>query len=68
MNDKKFVFLNHSVLNYIMTYNKDFVDYVFETIHLLLRKSTLISEIGEKDRQLFFQTLREKIDEKKKLV
>ena len=68
INDKKFVFVNHSVINYIMTDNKTFVDYVFETIHLLLKKSTLISDIGEKDRQLFFQNLREKIDEKKKLV
>jgi hypothetical protein len=68
INDRKFVFLNHSVINYIMTENKKFVDYVFETIHLLLKKSTLISEVGEKDRQLFFQNLHQKIAEKKKLV
>jgi len=68
INDRKFVFLNHSVINYVMTENKRFVDYVFETIHLLLKKSTLISEIGEKDRQLFFQNLHQKIAEKKKLV
>ena len=68
INDRKFVFLNHSVINYIMTENKKFVDYVFETIYMLLKKSTLISEVGEKDRQLFFQNLHQKIAEKKKLV
>lgn len=51
-----------------MTDNKNFVDYIFDTIHLLLKKSTLISEIGEKERQLFFNNMRQKIVEKKKLV
>jgi hypothetical protein len=68
MDEKKLVFLNHSVINYIMTTNKKFVNYVFDTIHLLLKKSTLISDAGEKDRQLFFQSMRQRIFEKKKLV
>ena len=68
MNDNKIVFLSHSVINYIATTNKKFVDYVFETIHLLIKKSTLISNAGEKDRQLFFETIRERIHDKKKLV
>ena len=68
IDDNKVVFVNHSVMNYLMTTNKTFVDYVFETIHLLLKKSTLISNVGEKDRQLFFHTMRQRINEKKKLV
>ena len=65
---RRLVFLNHSVINYIATENKKFVDYVFDTIHLLVKKSTLISEIGEKERQLFFRNMRQKIAEKKQLV
>ena len=68
MNDDKHVFLSHRVNKYIATADKKFVDYVFETIHLLIKKSTLISNAGEKDRQLFFETTRERIYEKKKLV
>lgn len=68
INDQKFVFLNHSIVNYIMTTNKKFIDYIFETTHVLLKKSTLISGVGEKDRQLFFQTLRQRINQKKQLA
>ncbi len=35
---------------------------------IILKKSTLISEIGEKDRELFFEQLRQKIFEKKKIL
>jgi len=68
MDGKRMVFLNHSVINYMMTGNNEFTDYVFETLRILMKKSTLISEISEKDRQLFFNNLRERIHEKRKLV
>lgn len=64
----KMVFLNHNVINYLMTNNPEFVTYTFETLKILLKKSTLISEISEKDRQLFFHNLRQRIDEKRKLL
>ncbi len=66
MDEEKMVFLNHNVINYIMTNNKDFINYTFETLKILLKKSMLISEIGEKERQLFFYNLRERIHEKRK--
>ncbi|MEO6290964.1 MAG: hypothetical protein ABIO76_13635, partial [Ginsengibacter sp.] len=64
---EKMVFLNHNVINYMMTTNKKFINYTFETLKVLLRKSMLISEISEKDRQLFFNTLRERIHERREL-
>ncbi len=67
LDGEKMVFLNHNVINYMMTNNKEFIDYTFETLKVLLRKSMLISEISEKDRQLFFNTLRERIHERRKL-
>ncbi|HEV8084375.1 MAG TPA: hypothetical protein VGP55_14305 [Chitinophagaceae bacterium] len=67
LDGEKMVFLNHNVINYMMTNNKEFINYTFETLKVLLRKSMLISEISEKDRQLFFNTLRERIHERKKL-
>jgi len=68
MDDTRIVFLNHSVMNYLYTTNKKLVDYIFDTMYVMLKKSTLISDVGEKDRQLFFETMRERIYEKKKLV
>ena len=66
MDGEKTVFLNHNIINYIMTNNKEFINYTFDTLKILLRKSMLISEISERDRQLFFHILRERIHEKRK--
>jgi len=68
MDGAKMVFVNHNVINYMMTNNEAFINYTFETLHILLKKSTLISEISEKDRQLFFHHLRQRIQEKRKLL
>lgn len=65
---QRLVFISHNVINYMMTKNTEFIDYTFETLRILLKKSTLISETSEKDRQLFFERLRERIDEKRKLL
>lgn len=66
LDEVKMVFLNHNVLNYIQTTDNRFVQYTFETLQTLLRKSTLISEVGEQDRENFFDALRERIDVSKK--
>lgn len=68
LDNKRMVSLNHNVINYVMTTNEKFVDYTFQTLQTILKKSTLISEIGEKDRQLFFDTLRERIHARRKLL
>ncbi|CAN5381026.1 hypothetical protein BH20BAC1_BH20BAC1_18310 [soil metagenome] len=67
LDGRKMVFLNHNVINYMMTNTQEFIHYTFETLQVLLRKSRLISEISERDRQLFFDTLRERIHERRKL-
>ena len=68
LDGERLVFLNHNVINYMMTNNKEFINYTFDTLKILMRKSTLISEISEKDRQRFFNNLRERIHEKRKLL
>jgi len=68
MDGKQMVFLNHNFINYMMTNNNEFINYTFETLKVLLKKSMLISEISEKDRQLFFHNLRQRIYERRKLV
>ncbi len=68
IDDTRVVFLNHSVINYITTTNKKFVDYVLETFRLIQKKSTLISNVGERERQLFFEGIRQKILDKKRLL
>jgi hypothetical protein len=66
LDDKRMVFLVNNVINYLLTTSEVFVDYSFQTMDIVLKKSTLISEIGEKDRELFFEHFRQKIFERKK--
>jgi hypothetical protein len=68
MDGKRMVFLINNVINYLLTTSPVFVEYSFQTMDILLKKSTLISEIGERDREGFFDQLREKIYERKKRV
>jgi hypothetical protein len=68
LDDIKIVSLNHNVVNYVMTSDEKFVEYTFDTLQTILKKSTLISEVGEKERHLFFDGLRERVYAKKKLA
>ncbi len=68
LDDIRMTFLNHSVLYYTYTTDKRFNDSMFTNVENLKRKSTLISAVGEKDRQRFFNGLRNRIAEHKKLV
>lgn len=65
---QKLAFLNHSVINYLVTQDEKFTSYIHKTMQILLKKSTLISETAEQERQRFFDMLRYKIQENKKLV
>ena len=68
IDNERMVYLPHNLINYAMTTDEKFVEYSWQTMNIFLKKSTLISETGEKDRQLFFDTIRQQIYDKKKLV
>lgn len=54
-------FLNHSVLYFVATSDEKFNDSMFKNLDNLMKKSTLISGIGEKERNQFFNRMRAKI-------
>ena len=66
--DRQITFLNHNGLNFIGTQDKIFCDYTFKNLQNIMRKSTHISVVGEKERSMFFNTLREKIYDRKKNI
>jgi hypothetical protein len=66
--ERQLSFLNHNGLNFIATEDKKFCDYTFKTLQNIITKSTLISVVGEKERSMFFNTLRSKIYEHKKHI
>jgi len=68
LDNQRMVFLNHNVINYIQTTDAAFIEYTFQTLNTLLKKSTLISEVGEQERENFFNSLRERIYDTKKLT
>ena len=64
--DRQITFLNHNGLNFMGTEDISFCDYTFNNLQNLIKKSSHISVIGEKERSIFFNTLREKIYKCKK--
>jgi len=61
LDDRKITYINHSVLNYLVTSDQSFCNYTHQHFRNIIRKSTLISEVGEKERRRFFNNIREKI-------
>lgn len=61
LNGNKLVFINHSVLFFIGTADERFTGEIQTTIENMVRKSTLISDVGEKERARFFNKLKEEV-------
>ena len=57
------VYLNHTGINYIGTTDDQFCEHISRSFNHIMRKSTLISGVGEKDRLRFFNKLREEIQQ-----
>jgi hypothetical protein len=66
LDDAGMVILNHAVLNTIQTRDANFVKSTDEHFQNIIRRSTQISEVGEKERSKYFYILREKIEDSRK--
>lgn len=67
-NDMQATFLNHGGMNFIATHDKRFCNYTLINLQNIIKKSTHISKVGEKERSIFFNAMREKIYEKKRNI
>ncbi|HMU44950.1 MAG TPA: hypothetical protein PKC72_01220 [Chitinophagaceae bacterium] len=63
---KKSVYLNYSVLNYMMTKDEEFCKQCRNDLNNLMKRATLISQTGEKQRNIFFGILLSKIQDRKR--
>jgi hypothetical protein len=68
INKKPIVYLSHSFINYTCTRDTVFCNYMFDYFQRLIRKSTLVSSVNEKQRSSFFNPIREKLERRKKAV
>lgn len=64
----KLAYLNHSVINFISTRDQNFCEYMARTINTIIAKSTPLSASNEKDRMLFFNKMRAKIQASRKVI
>ena len=65
LNGTKAAFLVHNVINVLITRDVAFCDNMYGYIQNLIKKSTLISAVSEKERNRFFKYLRQKIESRK---
>jgi len=68
LDDIKISYISHSGLSFIMTKDTHFGEHLYQYLQNIIRKSTLISDVGEKERSRFFNGMRERIHEKRKSV
>lgn len=57
----KTFYLNYDSLNYLLTTDEAFCNEVYQKMQTIMRRSTLISSVSEKQRNIFFNTLYAKI-------
>lgn len=66
MGDKYYTYLNHSILNYMMTTDERFNGYMKNSMDSIVQKSIPISKVNEKERWIFFNRLRDKLETSRK--
>ncbi|HYC39831.1 MAG TPA: helix-turn-helix domain-containing protein [Chitinophagaceae bacterium] len=58
----------HTAINYMMTRNMDYCDNYENYVQNLIKRSTLISEVSEKERGRYFRRMRERIERRKETL
>ncbi len=61
LNNTKITYVLHGAVNFMVTRDSRYCDYMHNYIQNLMRKSTLISSVNEKERLRFFNRIKEKI-------
>lgn len=62
LDEKKLSFVTYNVLSYIITQDPRFSEKSFANFYTLVSRSSQISGTGEKDRNRFFNAMREKVN------
>jgi hypothetical protein len=53
--------MNHAAINFVYSSTPAFVDYNEEFINNIIKRSSMISEVGERTRSRFFNLIHERI-------
>lgn len=61
-------FVPHTAINYMMTRDIAYSENFYQYVQNLIKRSTLISEVSEKERVRFFHRMRERIARRKEML
>jgi len=61
-------YVSHTTINFMLTRDKGFTDNFYQHIQTQMKRSTLISEVSEKERNRFFRIIRDKIVSRKQAL
>jgi hypothetical protein len=61
----RMAFVPHTAINYMMTRDINYCENYYQYVQNLIKRSTLISEVSEKERARYFRRMRERIERRK---
>jgi hypothetical protein len=61
--DLRLVYVNHAAINFVFTTTRAFVDYNEDFMNNIIKRSSVISEVGERTRSRFFNLIHERINQ-----
>ena len=64
----KMALISHTVINYMQTRDMNFCENMYDYVQSLMKRSTLISKVSEKERSKFFRILKERIARRKETL
>ena len=64
----KMALMGHTSINYMQTRDINFCENMYEYLQGLMKRSTLISRVSEKERSKFFRILKERIARRKETL
>jgi hypothetical protein len=64
----KTVIINYDALNYVETRDESFCELYYEDMQSLMKKSTIISQTSEKQRNIFFSIMQSKVKERIRML
>lgn len=65
LDNSKISFIPHTAINYLMTRDIAYSENFYQYVQNLIKRSTLISEVSEKERARFFRRVRDRIEKRK---
>ncbi|MGZ8525817.1 MAG: hypothetical protein ACXWV1_15400, partial [Chitinophagaceae bacterium] len=64
----KLTYISHTTINFMLTRDMAFNENMYNHLQNLIRRSTLISGVSEKERAKFFRVIRERIARRKEAL